>query len=72
MQKTYKKKKFLHGNTIALKSRTQFSDVKAGDCFGKDPRNDTDLAFDDIWCIVIANEAKQSFSQKQSVPPDEG
>ncbi|OOP56438.1 MAG: hypothetical protein AYP45_09145 [Candidatus Brocadia carolinensis] len=57
---------------IAQHSRTQFSVVKAGDCFGKDPRNDTGYAFDDIWCVVIASEAKQSFSHEQSVPPDKG
>ncbi|OOP56296.1 MAG: hypothetical protein AYP45_09540 [Candidatus Brocadia carolinensis] len=60
------------------KAATNFPVVKAGDCFGRDPRNDTGYAFDDIWYVVImstfallrVNSAKQSFSRKQSVPPD--
>ncbi|OOP55072.1 MAG: hypothetical protein AYP45_16885 [Candidatus Brocadia carolinensis] len=50
----------------------QFSVVKAGDCFGKTPRNDTGYAFADVLYVVIAstfallrvNSAKQSFSHK--------
>jgi len=60
------------GKDLAQRSRNQFSSVKAGDCFGKDPRNDTGYAFNDIWYVVIASEAKQSSSHKQAVPPDKG
>ncbi|OOP57725.1 MAG: hypothetical protein AYP45_01745 [Candidatus Brocadia carolinensis] len=64
--------------TLTQRSSSQCSVMKAGDCFGKDPRNDTDGAFDDIWYVVIAgtfallrvNSAKQSFSHKQFMPSD--
>ncbi|UJS19868.1 MAG: hypothetical protein L3J18_13310 [Candidatus Brocadia sp.] len=71
-EKTYKKKKFLYSNTIAQQGRNQFTVVKAGDCFGQDPRNDTGYAFDDIRYVVIASKAKQSFPRKQTVPSDKG
>ncbi|OOP55467.1 MAG: hypothetical protein AYP45_14565 [Candidatus Brocadia carolinensis] len=48
---------------LAQRSLNQFSVVKAGDCFGKDPRNDNGYAFEDILYVVIASKAKQSFSQ---------
>ncbi|MCC6324601.1 MAG: hypothetical protein IT420_02970 [Candidatus Brocadia sp.] len=51
-------------HSIAQHSRNQVLVVKAGDCFGRDPRNDTGYVFDDIRYIVIASEAKQSFSYK--------
>ncbi|OOP56767.1 MAG: hypothetical protein AYP45_07045 [Candidatus Brocadia carolinensis] len=57
---------------LTQRSRNQFSVVKAGDCFGKDPRNDTGKALDNKLCVVIASEAKQSLSHKQSIPPDKG
>ncbi|OOP57717.1 MAG: hypothetical protein AYP45_01695 [Candidatus Brocadia carolinensis] len=43
---------------IAQHSRNQFSVVKAGDCFGKDPRNDIGYAFDDIGALSL--RAKRS------------
>ena len=54
--------------------------VLKGDCFGKNPRNDTDHAFDGTLHVVIAstfdllsvNSAKQSFTHKKTVPPEKG
>jgi len=63
---------FFVPDIIAQQCRNQRSIVKVGDCFGKDPRNDTGYDFDDTLCVVIASKAKQSFSYKQSVPPDKG
>ncbi|MCE7912203.1 MAG: hypothetical protein DYG84_10785 [Candidatus Brocadia sp. AMX3] len=57
---------------IARHRRKQFPVVKAGDCFGQDPRNDTGYVFDDIRYVVIASETKQSFSHKQTAPSDKG
>ncbi|OOP55341.1 MAG: hypothetical protein AYP45_14900 [Candidatus Brocadia carolinensis] len=53
---------------LAQQSRTQFSVVKAGDCFGKDPRNDTGYALMTYGALSL--QVKQSFSHKQSVPHD--
>ncbi|MCC6326498.1 MAG: hypothetical protein IT420_12775 [Candidatus Brocadia sp.] len=44
-------------NSITRRHLNQFPVVKAGDCFGQDPRNDTGYVFDDIRYVVIASEA---------------
>ncbi|OOP56967.1 MAG: hypothetical protein AYP45_05980 [Candidatus Brocadia carolinensis] len=46
--------------SIAQQSRTQFSVVKAGDCFGKDPRNDIGYAFDDIGALSLRAHSRCS------------
>ncbi len=61
-----------YSDTLAQRSRNQFSVVESGDCFGKDPRNDTGYALDGILYVVIASKAKQSFSHKLTVSPDKG
>ncbi|MDG5996936.1 MAG: hypothetical protein E3K33_08245 [Candidatus Brocadia sp.] len=44
--------------SIARHSRNHFPLVKAGDCFGQDPRNDTGYVFDDMRYVVIASDSE--------------